>query len=326
MLPGKSPVIGGVFGLFEVTVDGELWEEVESIVLSNSTINNNKTYEKIIDKDYAVVVKFGNNVNGKVPPKSSTIDIRYRVGGGEDGVVIRHKLDKTFSVGKNGTTYTIRVENPYITSGASDGESLDRAKEFAPSFFATQHREVTGEDYTSFANRNPNVNTKAISALIQNTAAANIVRIYALKFDATISPPDLIDLTPDEKEDLKAFIDGSKMETDTIEIADGKKKAIDVDLTIYSRSNGNVVEIQESVETVITDFFDFRNNDYGQSFKLSLLLSAIQNSSNDILYVAFDEASLGPNFDSVKKIIPVDTSEVMATGVVTITVLVDDTE
>lgn len=350
----KAPVVESSLGFFVVEVGtrndkgefiGKAWAEIPSLALSNPQATVKQFYEVETDRDYRVTVRFGNGVTGDIPSAGAVIQISYRVGGGLDGVAVPHSMDRTTTFSQDNTVYRLRLENPNPVSNATDGETVERARLLAPAFFQTQFRAVTGGDYTVTANRYPDAVLKALATLVRNTAAANIVRIYALKQKAADGSA-LIALSTADKAGLSTYMADSKMETDTIEVFDGQLVLVNAVLDVYIRANANKSEILESVNEKIVAFFDWTQEDgpdYGVDFRMSSFMSFIQcvdsniqfmalNSINGRAYTPFqslggvvpcDVLPAGSDiaFDEAKKVLPVSDFQIFQQGCIVVNVI-----
>ena len=131
--------VGGVTG----------WTAVSSFFASEPT---DKHYKLSTDYDDVVIIMFGNDVNGRIPPAGDAIVIDYVKSDGADGNV--YSADKIVTV--NDTIYdstitavTVAVTNEYAVVGGDDAEDIEEIRYEAPRVFATGDRAVTKADYIS---------------------------------------------------------------------------------------------------------------------------------------------------------------------------------
>ena len=126
-------------GLFRFSNSGSNVDPVEQ---AGVTINGSK----ISDVPSALGVATGNNPNLGETPSNTSITFTYRAGGGANSNVQANEL----SVVNNapaGVSITVVNEEP--SSGGTDGQTVDEIRNNAGSFFASQLRCVTKEDYQS---------------------------------------------------------------------------------------------------------------------------------------------------------------------------------
>tara|TARA_Y100001963_G_scaffold150687_1_gene232245 strand:- start:3579 stop:5714 length:2136 start_codon:yes stop_codon:yes gene_type:complete len=86
-------------------------------------------------------------------PANTTITVKYRIGGGIKTNVPANDLNSIISKkilankGETSVVDSINIKNPSPARGGKDGESINEIKENVKSFFSTQNRCVTKEDY-----------------------------------------------------------------------------------------------------------------------------------------------------------------------------------
>jgi hypothetical protein len=127
-----------------VTVDGEQWQERESLIESGPFDPHYRV--ELNDEGYATVV-FSNGERGLKPPTGKRIEARYRVGIGPAGNVGRETLVVLDKPGPGIETVT----NPLPARGGLDPEGKDDARRVAPFVIVKPQRCVTDADYEQAA-------------------------------------------------------------------------------------------------------------------------------------------------------------------------------
>ena len=126
-------------GLFRFSNSGSNVDPVEQ---AGVTINGTN----LADVPSALGVVVGNNPNLGETPSNTSLVFTYRVGGGADTNVQAGELTE---VNNPPAGVSITVSNDEPSSGGTDGQTVDEIRSNAGSFFASQLRCVTKEDYTS---------------------------------------------------------------------------------------------------------------------------------------------------------------------------------
>jgi hypothetical protein len=104
-----------------------------------------------IDEDDRATIRFGDGtLTGAVPPKNSTVQVTYRVGGGPLGNVAAHSIE-TIVDATPLAPLGAKVTNPAPATGGADRESIEHAATNAPAVFRSLERAVTAEDYRALA-------------------------------------------------------------------------------------------------------------------------------------------------------------------------------
>ena len=156
----SSPVCLGPNGAesIQLTVGGDLYEARSSFI---GTEPSDKVFVYRFLDTQEVLVKFGDGVNGAIPPVNSTILGFYRVDGGEEtnraGVGSITKFDSVQGV--------VSVYNVNQPSGGSDPEDLVTAKKRGPLSLRALDRCVTLEDFETMALQTPGVGVKTARAV-----------------------------------------------------------------------------------------------------------------------------------------------------------------
>lgn len=124
------------------------WEARRDLLLDSQ--DNSQHFVAEVDEAGECRIRFGDDINGKLPNAGSRFLAQFRTGNGSAGNVgagaIRHLVtQQNISI--------LSVSNPLPASGGSDPETLEEVKQYAPEAFRTQERAVTREDYEFFARK-----------------------------------------------------------------------------------------------------------------------------------------------------------------------------
>jgi len=126
-------------GLFRFSNSGSNVDPVEQ---AGVTINGTN----LADVPSTIGVVVGNNPNLGETPSNTSLTFTYRVGGGANSNVQAGELTV---VNNPPAGVSITVSNEEPTTGGTDGQTVDEIRYNAGSFFASQLRCVTKEDYQS---------------------------------------------------------------------------------------------------------------------------------------------------------------------------------
>jgi len=126
---------------------GTLYRRVDNLVLASGT---EEVYELSVDDQDRVIIRFGDNLNGKVPP-SGTLNVIYRVGGGTKGNIATGYIDTTVTGTIGLFSVSVFTTNYEPGLGGAERESLDEIRINAPAFFRTNDTATTEQDYDTLA-------------------------------------------------------------------------------------------------------------------------------------------------------------------------------
>jgi uncharacterized phage protein gp47/JayE len=136
-----SPMPSGVVTSLRVLVDRVLWQEVTSLYDREPT---ETIYTTRIADDGTLTLQFGDGVTGaRLPSGQGNVVATYRQGVGLAGRVGAHTLTTLLDrpVGLKSVT------NPLAAEGGADPESLDQARQNAPTTVRTFGRSVSLQDF-----------------------------------------------------------------------------------------------------------------------------------------------------------------------------------
>ena len=250
--------------------DSGIFTEIENLFLADS--GSSLVFQKAYNDDDSCTIIFGDNARGKSPLPGTAYDLYYRVGGGDRGNVTRNSINVEVPVthSTKGIGRANLVNTTYATGGRN-AESVDHAKKWAPYTFKTQHRAVTGSDYTTFANQfasTAGATGKALAVLRNSGAGANMVDIYVVA-KATNNQVERANVT--YKQELLTYLNKYKMITDHVTVVDALVRTID--LTIQINIDREVENFEEEIKREVAkravDYFNVDNRDFGELFALA---------------------------------------------------------
>lgn len=295
-----SVVVSGIDGIFN---------EIDSLFFASG--GEDMVFEKRYRDDYSVDLYFGDGLRGRAPLPASEYKVLFRHGGGVRGDIPKEHINATIPSTKlpSGEAAKMIATNNTAGTGGFNAETPDLAKRFGPQWFATQYRAVTGEDYTTFANRyisDQGQVGKALAMLRDNGGAGNMIDIYTL---TRASDNQLERANFSFKEGMLSYLNKYKMLTDELTIVDGLVRTLDLVATVFVDRDRqlNSQDIQGRVSSRIQEFFDIVNIDFGTPIKWADLTNhvledsavrffKVENYSNDI-YPQFNEIVQLNNFE-----------------------------
>jgi len=132
-----------------VIVNGVTWTKVDSFIDSTSASTD---YMIRPNLDDTITIVFGNDVFGKSPSSSQSIQITYIESAGLSGNV--YELDKITTLNdtildEDGTSVSVEVTNTTVFLGGDDEQDTEEIRYEAPRVFATGDRAVTKSDFAA---------------------------------------------------------------------------------------------------------------------------------------------------------------------------------
>ena len=140
----------GAKSTLELRVEGfpNPWSEQRSLLDSRS---DEQVFRLEIDDQGEATVVFGDGVFGLRPEETTTVEARYRVGGGSVGNVAAESLIEPRPRTSENISWLVEVTNPLPAIGGRDLESRDHARRIAPATFQKPLVAVTEADYRDAA-------------------------------------------------------------------------------------------------------------------------------------------------------------------------------
>jgi hypothetical protein len=223
-----------------------------------------------------------NNMSlGAIPKPSTTLFIKYRVGGGKDsnlGVNVITSIDNMeFEVNgpqSNINTQVIqsmRVTNVTPAVGGADQPSIEELRNMISYNFAAQNRAVTLNDYKSLIEVMPA--TFGAPAKVNVVEEDNKVKIKILSYDDNGNLSDTVSNTL--KSNIIEYLSEYRMINDYIDIASGEVIDLSLEMDIIIDKNENPTDIIKTAINDTIDFFDISKRKMGDPLFVGDLIRQI---------------------------------------------------
>ena len=206
-----------------------------------------------------------------IAPSNTTLTVRYITGGGVEANIEANSLTQvdtsavTF-LQSNLTPTTaqyifdsIAVANPEAATGGKDGDSTEEIRQNTISNFSTQMRNVTADDYLVRTLSLPSEFGQISKAHVQQPTSDNsttTLEIYLLSYDIDKklrAPSTAL------KNNVKTYLNQSKMIGDSITLKDGYIVNIAVDFDIITLPNYNNNEVLRACIEELQSYFNIDN-------------------------------------------------------------------
>ena|GEM_PF-5371059 len=161
---------------FQVFVDGVEWEEYGQVPFSVI-----EAYETnlVTNPPY---LRFGDGVQGKIPPQGAAIEVKYVVCDGFKGRILAGAIKEPISnLVSNFQTIPLEITQTAASAGGDDPEDLRSIVVNSPLFQRTQDRAITKGDYDFLSNQYENVaraNASIVRGVSGDLAVQNIYSVF----------------------------------------------------------------------------------------------------------------------------------------------------
>jgi uncharacterized phage protein gp47/JayE len=245
-------------------VSAVAWANVETLAYSGTT---SQDFLQTVNEQKKVIIKFGDGVNGTIPPLAAAITLNYDATDGATGNVAANSLVSIITPIVVPAGFTLSVTNPSRAAGGTDVESLDSLKKHIPLLIRTQNRAVTRQDYIDIGNLHPQVDQTSIFFQCGKTVDVYIVPtgggIASLALAATV----------------QAWYETRRMVTTRIRVFPAGE--IRMQLAFVLRVLPNFVRANVEAEVVnnLLTFFSTENQVIGGTLHISDLYQVIDNTT-----------------------------------------------
>jgi uncharacterized phage protein gp47/JayE len=276
--PGAGP--GGTESTLRVLVNDVLWTEVPSLFGKGPT---DQIYTTRLSDDGTVTVGFGDGRAGaRLPSGRGNVVADYRQGAGLAGRVatgsLRSPLD--LPVGLKSVT------NPFEATGGADPESIEQARENAPTTVRTFGRAVSLRDFEDLARASGEV-AKALATWVWNREARAVHLTIAAQEGQSFTASDLTR--------IHASLNTQRDPNHALFLDNYNKVPVVVKATVRIKSSHIASKTGEAARNALLKALSFDSLRFGQPLALSDIYGVLQQvdgvSSVDIDLFHFKDQS-----------------------------------
>ncbi len=215
-----------------------------------------------------------NSINLGETPANTMLTIQYRVGGG----ALSNAQSGEITEVVDGTNVVVINKEP--SYGGTDGLTVDEIKENSKSFFATQLRCVTKEDYQSRILTMPAKFGNIAKCYVERGASGNSLNIRTLSYNKN---KQLVSTPPLVFDNLQKYLEQFRMINDSLDFGVGLTSSDGITKNNFSGHwinfgvrfdvnydrRFNPAEVKIEVIDVIKDFFKIEKMQFKQSMNLN---------------------------------------------------------
>jgi len=176
---GEDEFVEG--GSIKIVIDGMEWEEKPIIPFELS-----EYFESDVIS-FPPTIKFGDGVQGLIPPQGSAISISYVICNGLNGRIAANSITDTVNpLVANFEVVPLIIEQPSASAGGDNPEDLRAITANAPLFQKVQDRAITKEDYDFLVGTFPNV-AKGDASVIRSVKNDLTIQKFVEQCDLLLS-------------------------------------------------------------------------------------------------------------------------------------------
>lgn len=251
------------------------WTMVDDFIDSLPTSQHYRT-ELGTEGVYSIV--FGDGVNGAIPPvRTNNIRATYRVGIGALGNVAAGVITEVVS----SVTYLEAVTNAAASTGATDRETLEHARHFAPANIRTLQRAVTLEDIETLCTAHVSTTYGGIAQAKAHVVSSYLAHVAVVPATGGLPSSAL-------RTELANMLTSYTMVGTSIQVVDPAYVSVDISASITALASYHLATVAGQVEARLQNFLSSEYQDpdtglyphaFGRNIYLSDVYAIIRNTA-----------------------------------------------
>ena len=237
-----------------------------------------------IGENDQTTVRFGDGAFGAIPTAEATLEVTYRVGGGQQGNVSAGRI-QAIADAPQLSLLGAEVTNPNPATGGAERESIEHAVQHAPAVFRSLKRAVTADDYEALA-----LEFSGVGKVRAEAANGIVVRLF-------VAPEGGGQVSDVLRANLLAYFEDKRPLTTRIEVEDVDYVPVQVTAEIGVESYYDPGRTKELVQQAAGRLLAFDNVDFGQTIYLSKFYEAME-AVEGVTFVNITEFRRGDHTDS----------------------------
>lgn len=283
---------------------GRIWRSVDYIIFSKE---NERVYQKELNPDNSVTIKFGDGKRGVVPGETDVLNIKYLVTDAEKGQVGPNSVTRIVDdiLDSKGRIVPLSVYNEEASVGGSSPQSSTSIRELAPGAIKAQDRAITLSDFENLAKLVDGVyDAKAYDINVNPDIPHNEVRVLVIPTDSNASSKVLIKQVYD-------YLYQRMIPPTNLQVSVPSIIPINLDITVKKLDNTDSGELEYAISRAVKNYFESKTREIGEDFYPIDLSTAISSVTN-VKYVV----SMTPN-----DIVPISDESIVGLGTLKITII-----
>jgi len=210
----------------------------------------------------AGTVRFGNQMQGMIPPGGRRIRVRQmRAGGGSAGNLPAGSLTsiKARDASGNPVAQKITVAQPIAATGGADAETLDQVERRLPSLLKHQERAVTADDYKSLAMEVPGAGIARVEVLplfkpqTRTTNVPGVVSVMVIPAKGGVQLPCPRADRP-LLESVYQYLDSRRPATAEMYVIATEYIGLGISVAVEVRTGFGQLQVSQAVETALRSY------------------------------------------------------------------------
>lgn len=240
------------------------YEFKDSLAFSNST---DQVFTSSLNDDQNMEIRFGNNIQGLVPPIGTDIKVTYATTSGALGNVSDGAINNLVTPITIPNSGTIVAVNENRSSGGADVESLDNLRKNIPLSIRTLSRAVTRQDYVDISELVPGVSKADV-----RYDCGTSVDVFIVPEGGGIANQTLLDTVK------LAFHDSTRMIITEVNPRPAGEILVILDVRVRVNPVFNSLNTIELVKTNLKEFIGVDNQDISGEVNIGDIYQVMENT------------------------------------------------
>lgn len=267
-----------VHNSLSLLVGADLWELKGTLAFSQPT---DKHFVIEVSTLRIPYIRFGDNINGAVPPGGQTLLGDYMTTEGSEGNVDADTITEVVTNLVFTGVSSIEVNNSLAAVAGTDVEDLIRIKRSAPLSLKTLDRAVTQDDYRSIALLAPGVDKAEVDYNCGKT-----VDIYVAPNGGGIASASFTD-------SVKDYFEDKRMVTTEVQVIPAGESYIYIDLEATAKFRISSIVAAQDIRDILIANYNYAASKVNRSIRISDITSLIDNLDR-IDYVTIKDLFIKP--------------------------------
>ena len=254
------------------------WQYKETLGLSGPL---DKHYTVRVLENQAIVIQFGDNTNGAIPPGSEPILATYYTTNGVQGNVTSDSITTIVSTLSLPAGVTATVNNDFESVGGLGIQTIESIRRKAPLHVRTNDRAVTRQDYKDIAVMAIGVNKSDLRFDCGKT-----VDVYISPEGGGIAPIALLNSTAD-------FIEARRMVTTFVNVRPAGESVINISLFVQTKFRISKLQTELAIREALLDYYSIQNSTVNKAIRRSDIYALVDNLP-EVEYLTLERLSITP--------------------------------
>lgn len=269
--PRQKIVVGNKnasFSHIQVLINDDPWEESNFFLFADS---NSKFYRVWSNEEGFLVLSFGDGKLGAIPPVGAEIKIKYLIPDGFEANVVPGDISEEIESDTH-PGVMISLSNVERSSGASEQESIEKARKTIPGFTRSVNRLFSKKDYKDLLGGYPSVKSAAIYDI--NDLCVENIYVRPFQILCYLTFEDQLPANETTLLEIQSWVNARKNAGTDVEVRNAEPITISIMGSISLLSGSHKPTVFKLCHDALQNLF--KTNDIGKNVPESQIITVLQ--------------------------------------------------